>query len=103
LTTSDDLPPRCDSGSLAAGGAAWLRFLGRLARDPSRETAFVARNFLLDEGIVAPRVERWAFDGATVRGYEEVPDLEEVRAAFVDHAAGLDSLEEAWLGHLDRA
>jgi hypothetical protein len=67
-------PPRTPSGdppapvaSLAGGGggdAAWGRFLRRLAPDLTQSHALVARNFLLDEGVVPRRAESYRAKGA---------------------------------------
>jgi hypothetical protein len=47
-------------GALLKGGAEWVGFLSRFGSEPAGERAFIARNFLLDEGIPALRVESYA-------------------------------------------
>jgi hypothetical protein len=51
-------------GALLRGGEDWVRFLSRLGSDAKGESAFTARNFLLDEGIVPTRVDSYAEAGA---------------------------------------
>jgi hypothetical protein len=46
-------------GTLGRGGDEWLRFLDRLGQDPRERYALVARNFLLDEGVVPERMESY--------------------------------------------
>lgn len=59
---SDSLPPLTSEGALRDGGEAWVGFLSRLGQ--RTEQRFVARNFLLDEGIPRPRVESYGEFGA---------------------------------------
>jgi len=47
-------------GALLRGGDGWCRFLSRVGKDAGGEHRFSARNFLLDEGIVSPRVDSYA-------------------------------------------
>lgn len=75
----DPLPLMTSEGVLLDGGEAWVGFLSRLGRRSasgaassvggsadgfSVEQGFVARNFLLDEGISRPRVDSYGEAGA---------------------------------------
>lgn len=51
-------------GILCGGGDGWVDFLERIGVDPAGESAFVARNFILDEGVLAERFESYKESGA---------------------------------------
>lgn len=67
-STLDDETPLTDllltgEGPLCGLDLAFDRFLNRLGRDSERASAFVARNFLLDEGIKSARAETYRKHG----------------------------------------
>lgn len=58
---------------LSGDNDAWSGFLGRLSREVAGEHAFVARNFLLDEGVTPQRVASYGncmFDHGTVGAWQ---------------------------------
>jgi hypothetical protein len=69
-------------GALLRGGQDWVRFLSHLGADPHGEHAFEARNFLLDEGIGAARVDSYAETGA-MRGHASIEDWQGVHWTYL--------------------
>jgi hypothetical protein len=48
----------------SAGDGGWIDFLSRQGREPTQEYSFVARNFVLDEGILPDRAQSYEHSGA---------------------------------------
>jgi hypothetical protein len=69
-------------GALLQGGDAWVWFLSRLGADVHGENAFVARNFLLDEGILSHRVDSYAESGG-MRDHGTVEDWQGVHWTYL--------------------
>lgn len=87
-------------GILCDGGDGWMGFLARIGSDPTNQNAFVARNFLLDEGVVQQRFESYR-GAAAMADHGTVETWKKAHKAYLRNCVFRQPLGPGLPGRLD--